>query len=228
MNRSKFTGILFGIGIFASLFGAPDAPKALVVGTPNYCASFAEGWLKPLGYSVTKLDQNNGLKTWKEKGYVLPKIDQLRQYKLIVICPLINTVPASKADIVQYIKEGGNFAILYNSLMQTRDKNGDLGYGICGFDKLSQINLKPYPQAGDMLHKLEYTPKLGTKKMEKKYLVTYYAGDLIDAEPLVVNPDLKGMALATVTKVGKGQFIFYGGEDKTIFWDILKACNLAK
>lgn len=229
MNFKEFVVLFICLVFSVSVFGAPaaSAPKALVVGTPNYSAMF-EAWLNPLGYTVTKLDQDNGLKNWKEKGYVLPKIDQLRQYKLIVICPLINTVASCKEDIVQYIKDGGNYIILYNSLMQTRDKTGDLGYGICGFDKLSQINLKPYPQSGDMLHKLVYTPKLGKKKFEKKYLLTYYAGDLIDAEPLIVNPELKGMALATVTKVGKGQFIFYGGENKEIFLDILAACGLSK
>lgn len=229
MNYQRFKIAILGLGVFVCGFcmHADGAEKALVVGTPNYCVMFQE-WLRPMGYNVTKLDHDNGMKTWKEKGYKLPGIDQLRQYKLIVICPLISTVTADEAAIVQYIKDGGNFIILYNSLNTVREKTKSMGYGICGFDKLTQKHLHPYPKAGEMLHKLEYTPKMGNKKFERKHLIAFYAEDLIDAEPLIVNPEIPGGAFATVTKVGKGQFIFYGGENRETFLDILTACGLGK
>lgn len=225
-GKTVFAVALMVITGALSTFGAPKA-KALVVGTPNYCATYSQ-WLSK-DYTCTKLNKDNGMKAWKDKGYLLPKFEELKQYKLVVICPLINTLAANKKDIVEYVKNGGNIYYGYNSLEATMHKTKEIGYGISGFDKLTPVFLRPYPKSGSMLHKLSYTKAMKKEKtFQKKMLYSVYAGDLIDAEALVVNPDKKGMALACVAAYGKGKFIYYGGEDHGVFMDIMRVCGLCK
>lgn len=229
MRSSK--KIVFAVAVFvmafaASTFAAPKE-KALVVGTPNYAATYSQ-WLSK-DFICTKLDKNNGAKAWKDKGYILPKFEELKQYKLVVICPLANTLAVNKKDIVEYVKNGGNIYYGYNSLDTTKMKTKEIGCGISGFDKLAPEFLKPYPKSGKMLHKLTYTK--GMKKarsFEIKALYSVYAADLVDAEALVVNPEKKGFALACAAPYGKGKFIYFGSEDYTTFMDVMRACGLCK
>ena len=76
---------------------------------------------------------------------------------------------------------------------------------------------------------LVYAKEMRTEKsLTKKWIYGFYAGDLADAVPLVEHPELKGLAVVCVAKYGKGQFIFFGGEDNGIFMDIMKKCGLCK
>ena len=225
-KRVLLTVAAFAACCVTSVFAAP-ADKALVVGTPNYCATFSQ--LLGKDFVCTSLSTKNGEKVWNKQGYALPAGDQLKQYKLIVICPLANTLAENQKDVVEYVKNGGSIYFGYNSLETMFLKSKNLGYGICGFDKVTAVHLKPYPKAGVMTHTLSYTKEMGQEKtFRKKMLYSVYAGDLIDAVPLVVNPELKGMAIACVAKYGKGQVIYFGGEDKNIFMDIMKKCGLCK
>ena len=220
-------GILLGTGSVSAEETATAAKNALLVGTPNYCGHF-ESVLKPLGFNVVKIDKDNGEKKWEERGSVLPKFEELKKYDLVLVCPLSNLLAGSKNDIVQYVNNGGTIFFLYNSLGTTKAKTKELGYGICGFDGITPVHLKPYPKAGNMKHNLKYAGKMGSKEFEKEYLYTEYATDLVDAEALLVNKDKPGMALATMSKSGKGLFLFYGAEDVDIVKDILKTAGLVK
>ena len=220
------TSAMFCLSLAMCAFGAPKE-KALIVGTPNYCHIYST-WLQN-DFVCSRIDKDNGEKVWKNKGYILPKYDKLKEYKLVVICPCINTLPVNKNDIIEYVKNGGNIYYGYNSLEGTFMRSKELGYGICGFDKLTPVHLRPYPKAGSMTHNLVYTKEMGKERsFQKKILYSVYASDLIDAVPLVVNADKKGMALACVAKYGKGQFIYFGGEDHQIFMDIMKKCGLSR
>ncbi|OQA82357.1 MAG: hypothetical protein BWY31_03233 [Lentisphaerae bacterium ADurb.Bin242] len=220
-------GILVGIGCLRAAEAEPAAKNALVAGSPNYCDHF-ESILKPLGFKVVKIDKDNGEKNWKDKGYVLPAFEELKKYDLVVICPLANLLAGNKNDVVQYVNNGGTIFFLYNSLGATRAKSKELGYGICGFDGIKAVHLTPYPKAGNMKHNLKYAGKMGSKEVEQSLLYTEYATDLVDAEALLVNKDKPGMALATISRSGKGQFLFYGAENIDIVKDILKVAGFAK
>lgn len=220
-------GILLGIGNLWAEETAPAMKNALVVGSPNYCAQFKQV-LSQMGFKTVGIDKDNGEKNWKAKGYVLPNFDELKKYDLVVICPLANLLAGNKNDVVQYVNNGGTVFFLYNSLGNTKAKTGELGYGICGFDGIKAVHLTPYPKAGNMKHNLKYTGKMGEKELEVTRLYTEYATDLMDAEALLVNKDKPGIALATIAKSGKGQFLFFGSEDNGIFKDILKVAGLVK
>ena len=228
----KFTKMFVGaVSVLAVLFTgnmyASPKEKALVVGSPNYCAKFSQ--LLKNDFSCTNHSTKNGEKSWHKQGYALPEYKELKQYKLVVICPLANTLAGNQKDVVEYVKNGGSIYFGYNSLESMFQKSKNLGYGICGFDKLTPVHLKPYPKAGVMTHKLSYTKEMNRKRdFEKKMLYSVYAGDLIDAVPLVENPEKKGLALACVARYGKGQVIYFGGEDHGIFMDIMKKCGLCK
>ena len=226
-RKSLFAAVALVLTLAGSVFAQKPEKKALVVGSPNYCATFTQ--LLKKDFQCTALDRKNGAKAWKDQGYTLPKYEELKQYALVVICPLANTTAENKEDIVTFVKEGGSIYYGYASLEWTFQKTKELGYGICGFDKVSAQCLRPYPKSGNMTHKLVYTKEMGKERsLTKKWLYSVYAGDLVDAVPLVENPELKGLAVACVAKYGKGQFIFFGGEDHSIFMDIMKKCGLCK
>ena len=226
MNFKKAAFAIAGFTIALSAFAAPG--KALVIGSKTYTDTFAV-WLGMKGYSVDKSTQKNTEKEWKRQGYVVPGGEELSKYKLVVITPLANVESGHTETIVNYVKNGGIFMMNYDALNGTHERTKEFGFGICGFDKIKQQFLRPYPKAGPMTHKFKYTGKMGKKhEFEIKTLMTYYASDLVDAEPLIVNEAFPGLAIATVTQFDKGKFIYFGSENRQCFYDIIDACAPAK
>ena len=225
---SVIAGALCALPFFASA----DEPmeKALVVGDKGYCSFYSNMLKKQFVFTV--IDKDNGEKVSAKRGYILPKFEELKQYKLIILNQFGITLDENRQDLIDYVKNGGTIYSSYLSGISTmsRSKFKEPGYGIAGFKKYVTVHLTPYPKAGPMVHNLVYTKDMKkAKEFQFKTLYTVYAGELTDAVPLVVNPEKKDLALACVAKCGKGQFIYNGCTDlHDLCKDILTACGVIK
>ena len=231
-SMKKVLPVIAGALCALPFFASADEPmeKALIVGDKGYCKTYS-GLLKKQ-YVCTAIDKENEEKDWKKKGYILPKFEELKQYKLIILALFTSTLDENRQDLIDYVKNGGTIYSIYLNVTDTVRKSQfkEPGFGIAGFKKLVPMHLTPYPQAGDMTHNLSYTKAMGKEKsfqMKSRYSV--YAGELTDAVPLVVNSEKKDLAPVCVAKYGKGQFIYNGTTDRAeLFTDIMKACGILK
>ena len=226
--RSVFA--VFAASLAFSAFAAP-MEKALIVDEERPAKNYASMLRKD--FVCTCITKDNGEKESRKRGYVLPKYEELKQYKFIVLGNFTSTLDENKQDIIDFVKNGGTVYASYLSLQNTCSKAQEkvVGYGICGFKKLRSVHLTPYPKAGPMEHDLVYTKEMGTEKEFKcKLLYTNYAGELTDAVPLVINREKEGLALVCVAKYGKGQFIFNGAPALPggVLMDVLKKCGICK
>ena len=231
-SMKKVLPVIAGALCALPFFASADEPmeKVLIAGDKNYCGYYSNMLKKQ--FACTVIDKDNGEKDWKKKGYILPKFEELKQYKMIILSQFCTTLDVNRQDLIDYVKNGGTIYSSYQSgiFSMTRSQLKEPGYGIAGFKKYTGVCLTPYPKSGHMTHNLVYTKEMKkTREFQFKTLYAVYAGELTDAVPLVVNPEKKDLALACVAKCGKGQLIYNGSTDESeLFFDILKACGVIK
>ncbi len=206
----------------------PASPKtALVMTGKKYFESWLKPMLKPTGLVMTQYDLRSDSKKWKEQGFVFPKYDELKKYDLVIIQGG-NLLKEAKTDFIKYLENGGTIFMIYTSLPITKEKTGELAFGVGGFDGIKAIHEVPYTQKVKLKHPLKYTKKMGQEReFVYETVYTVYATDLVDAKALVENADNPELVSVCVAKVGKGQFIYSATEETRILIDTLKYAGLA-
>lgn len=220
MNVTKmiFSAALLTVFFFSA--GAAPVKKALIVCPQQKQYIYKEDLSS--SYLLTFQNALGGSVAARDKASTLPATAKLKEYALVLIDDNAVLVPQDKEKVVAYIKGGGIFMPLARCLHQLYQRTKEVGYGICGFDKIEMVFLTPYPKAGPMEHKLSYTKSMKKKRdFTQKIHFAYYASDLIDAVPLVVNKDWKNKAYVTSTAYGKGKFIFCGTALRHIVKDVI-------